>query len=160
MDGGIHLVPVPDLDGSLWLCGKHRIGPDPSGTLREVAAEHVVCLVHEHELADRYPSYVEWARSSGKVTWFPIHDLSAPPLSEFLPLLHALHRRLGDGESVIAHCAAGIGRAGTLAAAVCVMSGMTADDAVAHVRSHRPGAGPEVGPQRELLDALERSLGR
>jgi protein-tyrosine phosphatase len=158
MDGGIHHVPIPGSSGRLWLCGKHHIGPDPEGALTRVGASHVVCLVHEHEIADRYPDYRQWLTSSGRSTWFPIHDLTSPPLPDVLPLYRDVHARLSAGETLIAHCAAGIGRAGTLAVAVCMLSGMTVEDAMAHVRRHRPGAGPEVGSQREMLDQLAIEL--
>jgi protein-tyrosine phosphatase len=160
MDGGIHHVPIPGLPGKLWLCGKHLIAPDPEGTLLNVGASHVVCLVREYELADRYPSYPEWLRTSGSATWFPINDLGLPRLEEIMDLFRSVYGRVRRGESVIVHCAAGIGRAGSFATALCVMSGMDLDVAIAHVRRHRPGAGPEAGEQREVLDELARSLGR
>ncbi|MFZ9157704.1 MAG: protein-tyrosine phosphatase family protein [Ilumatobacteraceae bacterium] len=160
MNGGIHHVPISGLPGKLWLCGKHLIAPDPEGTLLSVGATHVVCLVREYELADRYPSYVEWLRSSGSATWFPINDLSLPRLEEIRAPFQSVYSRVHGGESVIVHCAAGIGRAGSFATALCMMSGMNLDVAVAHVRRHRPGAGPEAGEQREVLEELARSLGR
>jgi len=158
MDGGIHEVPIPGVVGRLWLCGKHLIGPDPEGALRRTGSTHVVCLVQDHELQDRYPDYARWLRESGRSTWFPIPDLSAPPLDTIEPLFVGVHDRLGSGESLIVHCAAGIGRAGTFASAMCVMSGMGVDDAVAHVRRHRPSAGPEAGSQRSVLDELHARL--
>ena len=160
MNGGIHHVPISGLPGKLWLCGKHMIAPDPEGVLRHVDASHVVCLVREYELADRYQSYLEWLRNSGRATWFPISDLGLPPLDEISDVFQAVHGRLRRGEAVIVHCAAGIGRAGSFATALCMMSGMDLDVAVAHVRRHRPGAGPEAGEQREVLEELARSLGR
>jgi protein-tyrosine phosphatase len=77
-----------------------------------------------------------------------------------MDLFQSVYGRVRRGESVIVHCAAGIGRAGSFATALCVMSGMDLDVAIAHVRRHRPGAGPEAGEQREVLDELARSLGR
>lgn len=159
LNGGIHRVPVPGLPGALWLCGKHLIAPDPLGTLNLVGATHVVCLVREFELFDRYPTYLEWVRTSPSVTWFPIDDLGLPPLDDVRNQFEAVHRRLLDGETVIVHCAAGIGRAGSFAVAVCMLSGMNLDEAMNHVRHHRPGAGPEVGEQRAVLEELGRVLG-
>ncbi|MEX0848055.1 MAG: protein-tyrosine phosphatase family protein, partial [Ilumatobacteraceae bacterium] len=52
------------------------------------------------------------------------------------------------------HCAAGIGRAGTTAVALLVLLGMTVDDALQHVRAHRPMAGPEVGSQLQFVRAV------
>jgi protein-tyrosine phosphatase len=86
--------------------------------------------------------------------WFPIHDLNAPTLERTLPLLADLRARLDLGEHLLMHCAAGIGRAGTLAACILVQLGMGVDDALMLVRSSRPMAGPEVGPQLDLVTAV------
>ena len=160
LDGGIHEIPLPTLAGRLWLCGKHFIGPDPETVLAGVGADHVVCLVHERELRDRYDGYISWLHSTDRATWYPIHDLSSPPLAEILPVYQGVVDRLSRGESVVVHCAAGIGRAGTLAVAVCQLTGMPLNEALAHVRKHRPGAGPEVGSQLDAVIALEESLSR
>ena len=160
LDGGIHEIPLPTLTGRMWLCGKHFIGPDPERVLLGVNADHVVCLVHERELRNRYYGYISWLQSTDRATWYPIFDLSSPPLAEILPLYQGVVERLNSGESVVVHCAAGIGRAGTLAVAVCQLAGMPLNEALAHVRKHRPGAGPEVGSQLDAVVALEESLSR
>ncbi len=156
VDGGVHEIPLPEVSGRLWLCGKHAIGPDPVGLLASVGADAVVCLVEDHELADRYPAYLEWLRSAAPsaATRFEIHDLSAPSFERAVPFLTDLVARLHDGDRVVIHCGAGIGRAGTTAAAVLILLGMSLDDSLAHVRTHRPMAGPEVGPQLDLLRRL------
>ena len=160
IDGGIHEIPLPTLAGRLWLCGKHFIGPDPERALTSVNADHVVCLVHERELRDRYDGYISWLQLTDRATWYPIHDLSSPPLAEILPIYQGVVDRLSRGESVVVHCAAGIGRAGTLAVAVCQLTGMPLNEALAHVRKHRPGAGPEVGSQLDAVVALDELLSR
>ena len=165
LDGGINDVSVPGLAGRLWLCGKHVIGPDVEATMLRVAADHVVCLVREHELEGRYDQYVEWLKietrqTETRATWYPIHDLSSPPLAEILPLYRDVADRVRSGETVVAHCAAGIGRAGTLAVAVCQLLGMNLETALTHVRLHRPGAGPEVGTQLDAVTELATLLDR
>ena len=160
LDGGIHEIPLPTPAGRLWLCGKHFIGPDPERALTSVNADHVVCLVHERELRDRYDGYISWLQLTDCATWYPIHDLSSPPLAEILPVYQGVVDRLSNGESVVVHCAAGIGRAGTLAVAVCQLTGMPLNEALAHVRKHRPGAGPEVGSQLDAVVALDELLSR
>jgi predicted protein tyrosine phosphatase len=160
-DGGIHRIPLPDVTGELWLCGKHHIGPDVDRVLTHTRASLVVCLTQRHELIDRYPRYVEWLdlHAGGSATWFPIHDLTAPPLAAVRPLYDDLAARLRDGQRIVIHCAAGVGRAGTTAVAVLLLLGMPLDDALAHVRAHRPMAGPEVGSQLDLVRELAAALG-
>jgi protein-tyrosine phosphatase len=159
-DGGIDTVPLPLAIGGLSLCGKHAIGPDHDSAMARCGATTVVCLVEPAELSDRYPAYVDWleANRHGAVVWFPIHDLHAPTLAATMPLLHELIRRLENDEHLLMHCAAGIGRTGTLAVCLLMMMGVSTDEALAHVAAHRPMAGPEVGAQRELVAALALHL--
>jgi protein-tyrosine phosphatase len=85
--------------------------------------------------------------------WFPIHDLHAPALASVEPLIIELVRRLDDDEHLLMHCAAGIGRTGTMATCLLMELGMGRDEALAHVAAHRPMAGPEVGAQIELVNS-------
>ncbi len=147
--------------GALWLCGKHAIAPDPVGVLTSVGADHLVCLNERHELVDRYPDYVDWlgAERGRAATWFPIPDLHAPPVEQMERLVDSIVDRLdrpGATGAVVVHCGAGIGRAGTTAVAVLLRTGTPLDEALDTVARHRPGAGPEVGEQRRLVDELAR----
>ena len=90
--------------------------------------------------------------------WFPIADLHAPALAEVRPLLDDVVGRLDAGEHLLVHCGAGIGRAGTIAVCILMLHGLTAPDALALVAAHRPMAGPEVGAQRQLVEALAATL--
>ncbi len=168
LDGGIDDVELPGASaGRLVLCGKHVVGPDPEAALARAEATVVVCLTERHELEDRYPDYVRWLRAetagtvgstwaspTARALWCPIHDLHAPPLDVAVTLVDALRFRLDAGEGVLLHCGAGIGRAGTIAACVLVALGATAEEALTTVAHSRPMAGPENGPQRDLVDAF------
>jgi protein-tyrosine phosphatase len=145
-------IPLPAGAGRLWLCGKHAIAPDPARLLAQTGAGALVCLVEEHELADRYPAYVHWLRTDPRARWWPVPDLHAPDVATARTYVAAL-RELASG-GVVVHCGAGIGRAGTMAAALLIDLGLTADEAVERVGAYRPMAGPEAGAQRELLAAL------
>jgi protein-tyrosine phosphatase len=157
LHGGVDEVPLPpSAGGRLWLCGKHFIAPDPETALAQVGATTAVCLTEPAELIDRYPHYVAWlgANQPARALWWPIPDLHAPDLDDAVVLLDELRTRLRSGQSLLLHCGAGIGRAGTVAAALLVTMGLATDDAVAHVAAHRPMAGPEAGAQSDLLEAL------
>jgi protein-tyrosine phosphatase len=165
IDGGVHEIPLtelpavsalPAVTGRLWLCGKHAVAPAPEALLHRIGADTVVCLTERHELAERYPSYVEWldGAAPSSALWFPIHDLHAPPIERARILFDDLLGRLRHGDGLLVHCAAGIGRAGTTAAALLVLLGCTVDEALDHVRRHRPMAGPEVGEQLDLIRRL------
>ena len=160
IDGGIHEIPLPNVPGRLWLCGKHRVAPDPEATLESIEADTVVCLTEAHELEDRYPAYVEWldAALPSRAVWFPVHDLHAPNLRDARPFYEDLVARIRHGDTLLVHCAAGIGRAGTTAVAILLLLGVGVDEALATVAAHRPMAGPEGGAQRELVQQLATSL--
>ncbi|MCX6540310.1 MAG: tyrosine-protein phosphatase [Actinobacteria bacterium] len=158
--GGVDRIPLPLDQGALWLCGKHFVGPDAEAAMQQVGATTVVCLNQRAELEVRYPDYVAWLQhqTPQRAVWFPIPDLGAPPIDAAAGLIVDLHSRIARGDTLLVHCGAGIGRAGTMAAALLMAMGFERERAVAHVGAHRPMAGPEAGAQRELLEALARTL--
>ena len=160
-NGGVDEIPLPGGPGRLWLAGKHLVGPDPEAALARTGATAVVCLNERHELADRYPAYVEWLRANppARALWWPIPDLHAPPIDAIAPLLDDLLDRLGRAEGLLVHCGAGVGRAGTLAAALLVRAGTEVAAALEVVAAHRPLAGPESDAQRALVHAAARTGG-
>ena len=153
-NGGIDEVPLPDaVAGRLWLCGKHYIGPDPAGVLEQTGAAAVVCLNEGYELWDRYPDYVEWLRANrgGAALWTPWPDMHAPPVAEFVVQMDDLKARLANGDGLVVHCGAGMGRAGTTGAGVLMAHGVGHDDALRIIRAARPAAGPQTSEQDALL---------
>lgn len=155
--GGVDRIPVEGVPGSLYLCGKHFIGPDVDKAMAAVGATRVVCLNEERDLAGRFDEYVGWLRAShGEAArWVPVPDFLVPAFEEAVETIDGIVADLEAGHTVLMHCGAGIGRAGTMAAAVLVRRGATAREAIDVVAAHRPMAGPEAGVQREFLDDLE-----
>ncbi len=121
----------------------------------------IVCLCERHELEERYPNYIAWLtrESEARAIWFPIPDVHAPGIDAAVPFLETLRAQVVLGEGLVMHCGAGIGRSGTMAAALLMSMGADRLAATAAVAEHRPMAGPEVGAQESLLVDLAAHLG-
>ena len=97
----------------------------------------VVRLTSNHETEDRSPEYMDALRR-GLIGWedlhLPIPDYGIPgDMADFRLLLEGLLTRLREGERILIHCAAGIGRTGTMAAALLVGLGLDIEEAVRRV---------------------------
>lgn len=89
-----------------------------------------------------------------KLVRFPIRDISVPQsMDDFVAMVADAVESLAHGETVVAHCKGGLGRAGLTAACVAVAAtdaGVTANDAIALVRHARPGS-IETEEQEEFV---------
>jgi protein-tyrosine phosphatase len=153
------LAGAPDNAGSLFVCGKHAVAPDTEGLIEELGGNiTIVCLNPRHELEPRYPNYVRWLRDNAgkRAVWEPIADFHMPPAGEMVPFIDALVDRVESGTSLLVHCGAGIGRAGTTAILILIRMGMSADEAERTVAQHRPMAGPQAGSQEAAVDGMGR----
>lgn len=95
------------------------------------------------------------------ITWhqLPVLDFGVPTLSvsaQWRRLIPALTLTLQSG-AVLIHCAHGKGRSGTLAATLFKVWGSSSQEAVGHVRKHRPGA-IETLKQEAYVHAFESTL--
>jgi len=156
----IDAIPLPSTDGALWLCGRNDVGPDPDAALERAGAATIVCLNHIDELERRFPGYVEWLRANmgGRAIWFPIQNYHAPSARSVLPVVRMITDRLERGEGVVMHCAAGQGRAGTMAVCVLIALGDETADAVRTVAAHRMFAGPGGASQWALVEGVAALL--
>jgi hypothetical protein len=153
----IDRIPLPRTDGALWLCARNDVAPDPGAAMAYAdGASTIVCLTGVDELARRFSPYVAWLREhrGGQAIWFPIENFSAPSARRVMPIVRMIVDRLESGEGVLVHCAAGQGRAGTIAACVLIALGQTTDEAVRTVASNRVFAGPGNAAQWALVEGI------
>ena len=69
---------------------------------------------------------------------FPVTDGSRPSLTAMRAIVETIARLIDDGEAVAVHCAAGLGRTGTVLALYLVHTGLSAKDATKAVREREP----------------------
>ncbi|HEY8111227.1 MAG: dual specificity protein phosphatase 23 [Nitrososphaerales archaeon] len=71
----------------------------------------------------------------------PTEDLTAPDLEKIDSAVDYIDERIKNKEPVMVHCAAGIGRTGTILASYLIKyQKMTAKDAIEKLRNERPGS--------------------
>jgi len=86
----------------------------------------------------------------------PIRDGGVPTAHQedaALALVQAIVKRLRDGRTVVAHCRAGQGRSGTVAAIALAALGRPPADAIAEVRRAQPRAVETVGQEAYVSEA-------
>ena len=86
----------------------------------------------------------------------PTVDLTAPTVEGTDRAVEFIRRRIGEGMPVMVHCAAGMGRAGTILACYLVRhGGLSAAEAIRRVRKQRPGS-IQSGEQEAAVEYYER----
>lgn len=71
----------------------------------------------------------------------PTPDLTAPDMDKIDTAVDFIHQRINNNEAVMVHCAAGMGRAGTVLACYLVKYHKhSAKDAIDKLREQRPGS--------------------
>jgi atypical dual specificity phosphatase len=81
-----------------------------------------------------------WIKDT-KYLHVPTEDLSAPDIEQIDDAVDFIHERINNNEPVMVHCAAGIGRTGTILACYLIKyQKYSAKNAIEKVRKERPGS--------------------
>jgi atypical dual specificity phosphatase len=99
----------------------------------------------------------QWINDAGLMAVnVPVPDMEPPSDRQFDLVLDTIRRANDAGMGVAIHCAAGLGRTGTVLAAYFVAKGLSSREAVDTVRGLRPGSVETVEQER----AVERFAAR
>ena len=153
-------IPQPSgVPGRLFATGFSTVGPDPEQALSDVGADTLVCLVEDDEVERRFPDFADWIRASPhRVTRLPIPDWGVTDDDVLRRGVLAVADAVRRGDTVVTQCGAGMGRTGVVCTLALVALGASLDDAAAHVRRGRPGAGPDSPEQREQMERVALRL--
>ncbi|MFO0613319.1 MAG: ATP-binding cassette domain-containing protein [Polyangiaceae bacterium] len=134
------------------LAGMHRPGllralDVDLETLADAGFSVLVCL------EELLPYDTDVVRAFGfELVHVPIADMQAPRAEELGSIAELIRARMNRGARVAVHCRAGLGRTGTVLAAVQVLAGLSAEAAVRDIRR----AEPRFIQSEAQLEALHR----
>lgn len=102
----------------------------------------IVCLLEWSELRFlNILNYPKKTQEKGLLFYhLPVKDLAAPSSKELDALIPVLVKHLSEGNNILVHCRAGLGRAGAICACCLIHFGLSGEKAIGTVRTQRPGA--------------------
>jgi atypical dual specificity phosphatase len=146
------------VDDGHWLFPDRLLAcsyPWGSDGLARLAERGITVLVNLHERGHE-PARLE--RSGLTEVHLPVPDFAAPTPEQLARGVQAIRRALAADQRVAVHCAAGLGRTGTLLACYLVSIGFAPDAAIERIRALRPGS-VETAEQEAAVAAFARRLG-
>jgi len=126
--------------------------------------DRIICFMPEPELIEKgIAREADFSIQQGLVfSHFPIQDFGIPKSPEdearYRALMLDVNRALQSGQTVMVHCAGGIGRAGTACCCLLVQQGMAATDAIKAVSQARGHSVPETEGQLQFIASFMQSL--
>jgi protein-tyrosine phosphatase len=153
-------LPVPaSISGRIWLHampGRDEDWPVFMDWAAQAGLTRIVCLTPLDEVAARSPEYLDAIEQGGlpcPMEMLPMVDFGVSSDAElFAQQVRGLAERLRVGESLLLHCAWGIGRTGTVAACLLKALGMETEQALAQVRA--AGSNPQSAVQSGWVGAF------
>jgi protein-tyrosine phosphatase len=156
----MNLRPVelpPGIRGSLWLSGmpgRYGTWPEFEEKAKATGLKVIVCLTPRDEIEELSPDYGAAVLKPGKsYEWvhLPVPNFGVPPNAQaFRDAIERIASRLQAGDSVLMHCAAGMGRTGSAAACVLKALGLPSNEALERVRA--AGSNPQNASQSGFVD--------
>jgi len=151
-------VELPaEVSGQLWLGpmpGRFQAWNAFTAEAQRCGLGLVVCLTPRPELAELSPDYhAAIVRGRLPYRWMqvPMRNFGLPEdPAAFRRDVGAIADTIRDGNAVLLHCAAGLGRTGTAAACVLKALGLDAPEALQRVRD--AGSNPQNAEQSGLVD--------
>ncbi|MFT5706717.1 MAG: protein-tyrosine phosphatase [Oceanospirillaceae bacterium] len=118
---------------------------------------HILCLTAMSEILVKSPDYataIEQGNLNSALEIYEIEDFSTPShQQQYAQVLHKFSRYLKQGDNVLIHCAAGIGRTGC--AAICLLYELGIEKTAAAAQVTLAAAGPETNAQRSFINSYQ-----
>ena len=151
-------VQLPDgVRGTLLLSampGRFDSWPEFAQRARASGLGLIVCLTPRDEIDELAPAYATAIlRGDTVAEWLhlPVPNFGVPPdANAFREAIVQVAQRLKRGESVLMHCAAGMGRTGSAAACVLKALGLPSNEALDRIRA--AGSNPQNAAQSGFVD--------
>ena len=120
--------------------------------LKQLGVRAVVTLTHD-------PLHGETLERCGLCSLhLPVDDMTAPAPEQIRRAVLFIDEQIERG-GVVVHCAAGIGRTGTVLAGYLVWRGSTPESAVDEIRARRPGSIETPGQESSVYRFAESMAG-
>jgi hypothetical protein len=151
------VVLPPDVPGTLWLGsmpGRFESWNAFESHAQRAGLATVVCLTPRNELAELSPRYhraVVQGTLPFRWVHLPMPNFGVPEdAAAFRREVQQIAGKLRNGDAVLLHCAAGMGRTGSTAACVLKALGLDGEEALQRVRD--AGSNPQNAQQSGLVE--------
>lgn len=151
------VILPPGIPGSLWLAGmpgRFETWTAFLARVQRAALGLVVCLTPRAEVAELSPAYhAAVAQGDVPFRWLnlPMRNFGPPEdRAGFEQGVRQIAQALRQGDAVMLHCAAGMGRTGSTAACVLKVLGLDTQEALQRVRD--AGSNPQNAQQSGLVN--------